>query len=139
MVVPAVHPHASSAGVLTMQRLHGPLISSCAATAAGAASAKGLLGGSGIRGGKERGGGKEGRGGGGGGGGWKRALSKAISVTALSVVDEGSCFHADLHMGNLVYLPATDQIGLLDFGVCGVLPPWLRGALLLQARPLPPG
>ena len=82
---------------------------------------------------------------------WKGALAKALSVSALSVLDgvmiddgvggpatEGGgtvapCFHADLHMGNMLYCAATDSVAFVDFGVCGRLPAALRGALLLQA------
>ena len=74
---------------------------------------------------------------------WKLALARALAVQALSVLDgqgheaDGSasaaCFHADLHMGNVLYCPARDCMAFVDFGVCGSLPPFLRGALLLQA------
>ena len=125
VVVPTVYPIACSEGVLTMQRLNGPLLADCAAghvpvdvaphRAAGEpdappSSAAGALPMA----------------------AWKHALSKAMAVTALSLVEDG-IFHADLHMGNVMWMPETSQIGIIDFGVCGSLPPWLKGALMLQA------
>ena len=60
-------------------------------------------------------------------------------VTAAGVVEtlveSGASFHADLHTGNVLYLPASKSVGFIDFGVCGTLPPWLRGKLLLQLLP----
>ena len=38
---------------------------------------------------------------------WKRALTKAMAVAALSLVEDGALFHADLHMGNMLYCEAS--------------------------------
>lgn len=141
VVVPRVFAAASATGVLTMQRLRGPLINSCAAApqASGGADADAdddddaRPAAADVGASSESAEGSDAR----NGApietkGWQRALSRAMAVAALSIVDPKGLFHADMHMGNLVYLPGTGQLGLLDFGVCGRLPPWLRGALLLQ-------
>ena len=71
---------------------------------------------------------------------WKVALAKALAVQALSIIDGSSSgraapaiFHADLHMGNMLFDEQSGTMAFVDFGVCGALPPHLRGALLLQA------
>ena len=75
----------------------------------------------------------------GAGAAWKTALARALAVQALSVLDDsgvagaGGLFHADLHAGNMIVCERSSSIAFVDFGVCGSLPPWLRGALLLQA------
>ena len=135
VVVPKVYPELCASDVLTMEAIRGPLLSECArkdeAAAAfmegsgvvedvvaravdEAAASTGVVDNNGMP-------------------GWKRALSRALSVVALSLVEDGAIFHADLHMGNLIYLQESASMAFLDFGVCGSLPPWLRGALLLQA------
>ena len=63
---------------------------------------------------------------------WHRALARALAVSCLSILD-GVVFHGDLHAGNMIYRRGTGDIAFIDFGVCGVLPRGLRGALLLQA------
>ena len=134
--VPEPIPTGCSASVLTMEWVDGVLLSDLrddggAAAATPAAATTSAAATSASR--------------------WKGALAKALSVSALSVLDgamtddgaggystEGDgavtpCFHADLHMGNMLYCAATDSVAFVDFGVCGRLPAALRGALLLQA------
>lgn len=68
------------------------------------------------------------------------ALTRALSVAALSVIDGPCLFLADLHAGNIVVVPGAagrqPTAAFLDFGCCGRLPPALRGALMMQASAL---
>lgn len=68
---------------------------------------------------------------------WQKALTSALSVAALSVIDGTAIFHADLHCGNMIAVPGTsggcEQVAFIDFGCCGKLPAPLRGTLLMQA------
>ena len=58
----------------------------------------------------------------------------------LSLVEENAIFHADLHMGNLIYLQESASMAFLDFGVCRELTavaPWRiapSGALVCGGR-----
>ncbi|CAJ1364671.1 unnamed protein product [Effrenium voratum] len=67
---------------------------------------------------------------------WQAALTSALTVAALSVIDGTAIFHADLHAGNMIAVPGPSgcqQVAFIDFGCCGKLPPALRGTLLMQA------
>lgn len=68
---------------------------------------------------------------------WQNALTSALSVAALSVIDGTAIFHADLHCGNMIAVPGLsggcEQVAFIDFGCCGKLPAPLRGTLLMQA------
>jgi len=69
--------------------------------------------------------------------GLQQVLIRALSVAALSVIDNDAVFHGDLHSGNMLVVQNAsgghDHIAFIDFGFCGCLPPLLRGALLMQA------
>lgn len=67
---------------------------------------------------------------------WQDALTDALSVAALSIIDGPALFHADLHSGNMIVVPGTngccDSVAFIDFGCCGQLPGPLRSTLLMQ-------
>eukprot|EP00933_Yihiella_yeosuensis_P031861 TRINITY_DN25464_c0_g1_i1.p1 TRINITY_DN25464_c0_g1~~TRINITY_DN25464_c0_g1_i1.p1 ORF type:complete len:599 (-),score=122.10 TRINITY_DN25464_c0_g1_i1:378-2174(-) len=67
---------------------------------------------------------------------WQPALTSALSVAALSILDGPALFHADLHSGNMMAVTGPNgdcQIAFIDFGCCGHLPRPLRNTLLMQA------
>jgi predicted unusual protein kinase regulating ubiquinone biosynthesis (AarF/ABC1/UbiB family) len=70
-------------------------------------------------------------------GDWQDALTRALTVASLSIVDGPALFHADLHSGNMIMMPghsgALEQVAFIDFGCCGRLPPALRSCLFMQA------
>ncbi|CAE7463740.1 Maneal [Symbiodinium natans] len=69
-------------------------------------------------------------------GDWQAALTSALSVAAVSVIDGSALFHADLHTGNMIAVrgPGGEcRVAFIDFGCCGRLPAPLRGTLLMQA------
>lgn len=68
---------------------------------------------------------------------WQPALTSALSVAALSIIDGDTIFHADLHSGNMLAVPgptgSCEHVAFIDFGCCGYLPGPLRGTLMMQA------
>lgn len=60
------------------------------------------------------------------------AVANLVRVWALSVTN-GPFFHADLHAGNVLLLRDGKTLGLLDFGVVGVLPAETYAAVLRMA------
>lgn len=70
-------------------------------------------------------------------GDWQEALTRALSVASLSIIDGRALFHADLHSGNMIMMQgesgAFERVAFIDFGCCGRLPPALRTCLLMQA------
>lgn len=60
------------------------------------------------------------------------AVANLVRVWALSVTT-GPFFHADLHAGNVLLLQDGKTLGLLDFGVVGVLPSETYAAVLRMA------
>jgi ubiquinone biosynthesis protein len=67
---------------------------------------------------------------------WQSALVKALTVAAVSIIDDAALFHADLHSGNMIMVmgPSNtyDKVAFIDFGCCGQLPSALRTCLLMQ-------
>ncbi|CAE7751561.1 Maneal [Symbiodinium pilosum] len=105
--VPKTYEDASSSRILTMERIDGmPFSELCGGEEASVPSD------------------------------WQSALTSALSVAAVSVIDGSAIFHADLHTGNMIAIrgPAGEcQVAFIDFGCCGRLPAPLRGTLLMQA------
>ncbi|CAE7392348.1 unnamed protein product [Symbiodinium sp. CCMP2456] len=108
--VPKTYEDASSPRILTMERIDGlPFSELCASGGSQPSSAPDD---------------------------WQSALTSALSVAAVSVLDGSALFHADLHTGNMIAVrgPAGEcQVAFIDFGCCGRLPAPLRGTLLMQA------
>lgn len=105
--VPEIYEQACSSRVLTMEFVEGPTLSEAYTSAR-----------------KET-------------GDWQDALTRALCVAALSIVDGPALFHADLHSGNLILMEdqscASEQIAFIDFGCCGRLPSALKSCLFMQA------
>eukprot|EP00931_Biecheleriopsis_adriatica_P059938 TRINITY_DN35949_c0_g1_i1.p1 TRINITY_DN35949_c0_g1~~TRINITY_DN35949_c0_g1_i1.p1 ORF type:complete len:585 (-),score=115.45 TRINITY_DN35949_c0_g1_i1:8-1762(-) len=108
--VPRTFPGASGSRVFTMERIYGVPLSELSREQDG--SKQGVLH-------------------------WQSALTSALSVAALSIIDGQTVFHADLHTGNMLAVPGAsgtcDSVVFIDFGCCGQLPGPLRSTLLMQA------
>jgi len=66
---------------------------------------------------------------------WQSALVKALTVAAMSVIDDEGIFHADLHSGNIIMMDCPNgdsKVAFIDFGCCGRLPRALQTTLLMQ-------
>lgn len=107
--LPRTYAKASGTRILTMERIHGVPFSQLCSGGADSAAIKN----------------------------WQPALSSALCVAALSIIDGGSIFHADLHTGNMLAVPgpsgSCSHVAFIDFGCCGQLPAPLRSTLLMQA------
>jgi ubiquinone biosynthesis protein len=53
----------------------------------------------------------------------RRQLTNRIAETWMAMIFRHGFFHADPHPSNILVLPETDQIGLIDFGTAGQLAP----------------
>jgi ubiquinone biosynthesis protein len=53
----------------------------------------------------------------------RRQLTNRIAETWMAMIFRHGSFHADPHPSNILVLPETDQIGLIDFGTAGQLAP----------------